>query len=290
MDWFERITGFAERGYDETQSLLRVEVGRLVTPHSRKGWGVGRFDAPSLAELRARVREADVPTALSTFSEIHDDAMALHADPASAGALFQVASQFNALEMVHPEVTPDDGVTRYAYDRTQGPACAIAAGAATIWRNYLMPLPGGVGQRAARQLDTLADLGHALGNDDGSLWQMRNGYALCTEAGLKHIDGVLASASAEELDRLRGLLRVGLHHDVEVTAADVPHTVSQVFCSALPCAYSRVPLARWERFARLVLEAAYEATLLAGVLNRSRHGDARVYLTRLGGGAFGNEE
>ncbi len=87
---------------------------------------------------------------------------------------------------------------------------------------------------------------------------------------------------------MTGLLQIGLHWDVEVTAAQSLLTVSQAFCSALPCRYSGVPLAHWERFARLVLEAAYEATLLAGVLNMRRTGCPVVYLTRLGGGAFGN--
>ena len=42
------------------------------------------------------------------------------------GAVIQVASQFNALEMIHPDVTPEMGVDRYELDRTQGPICAIA--------------------------------------------------------------------------------------------------------------------------------------------------------------------
>ena len=37
-------------------------------------------------------------------------------------------------------MTPEDGVTRYKDDPTQGPACAIAAGAATIYRNYFVPI------------------------------------------------------------------------------------------------------------------------------------------------------
>ena len=40
----------------------------------------------------------------------------------------------------------------------------------------------------------------------------------------------------------------------------------------------------------LVLEAAYEATLLAGVLNARRGASKAVLLTQLGGGAFGNRE
>jgi hypothetical protein len=65
--------------------------------------------------------------------------------------------------------------------------------------------------------------------------------------------------------------------------------VSQAYCSALPVAYSGIPVLNWARFAALVLEAAYEATLLAATISRQESGADRVYLTRLGGGAFGND-
>jgi hypothetical protein len=88
---------------------------------------------------------------------------------------------------------------------------------------------------------------------------------------------------------LRDRLRVGLHRDVEVTAGDAGHRVSQVFCSALPVAYTSVPMTDWAPFATLVLEGAYEATLWAAVLNQAATGSPVVYLTHLGGGAFGND-
>ena len=64
----------------------------------------------------------------------------MHTAPEYTGALFQVASQFNALEMVGPDYTPEDGATRYQHDHTQGPACAMAAAPATIFRNYFTPV------------------------------------------------------------------------------------------------------------------------------------------------------
>jgi hypothetical protein len=70
----------------------------------------------------------------------------MHRMPENDGALFQVASQFNLLEMTAPSITSEQGVARYQLDRTQGPACAIAAGAATIYRNYFAQTP-------ERQLD-----------------------------------------------------------------------------------------------------------------------------------------
>ena len=56
-------------------------------------------------------------------------------------------------------------------------------------------------------------------------------------------------------------------------------------------AYSRHDQPHWARFACLVLEAAYEATLWAAALNVRRSGGSNtVLLTSLGGGAFGNDE
>ena len=117
-------------------------------------------------------------------------------------------------------------------------------------------------------------------------------YALCTSRGLALIDRHLRAANEPTLDDLRGMVGIGLHWQVEVT--DAPGTrrpiVSQASCSALPVAYTRIATHHRESFARLVLAAAYEATLLAGVLHRDRGGSNVVLLTRVGGGAFGNED
>lgn len=289
MDWFERITGFEEGSYDETRAALSVVDGKLRSAHGGRACLVGELQTPSLAELRQRALNiARKPGAEPKLSTLQGDARRLHGQPLNNQALFQVASQFNLLEMASPDRTPEDGVTRYQDDRTQGPACAIAAGAATIYRNYLVPVGDGTGQTRERQIDCLTEIGQALGGA-GELWEMRNGYALCTEAGLASIDRQLGAMSAEQLDELRGLLRIGVHWDVEVTEAPAPgQRVSQAFCSALPVAYSGVPAPQWQRFATLVLEAAYEATLLAAVLNRERTGCPTVFLTSLGGGVFGN--
>jgi len=50
-----------------------------------------------------------------------------------------------------------------------------------------------------------------------------------------------------------------------------------------------VPAAKWASFATLVLEGAYEATLWAAALESWRGARPIVFLTMLGGGAFGNE-
>ncbi len=95
--------------------------------------------------------------------------------------------------------------------------------------------------------------------------------------------------SEAALDALRQTLRIGIQWDTQVTLPGCAHRVTQAYCSALPVAYSSHPHALWEPFARLVLEAAYEATLCAAQLNAARTGNRTVFLTLLGGGAFGNQ-
>ena len=253
----------------------------------------------SLATLRARVAELEVPAeglnALQ-FSVIGGDVRAMH--PRYESSLIQVASQFNLLEMVGPGVTPNDGVTGYAGDPTQGPACAIACGAGTIYRNYFAPTNGQVGQTDRNQLDGSAVLHKALcekmGLPEKSLWKMRNGYLMPSRESLEQIAEYLGKADETTKDELRALLEIGLHWDVEITDGrqdrENPLFLSQAYCSALPVSYaghSRTGF--WDEFATLILESLYESTLLAGVLHSKMPGGSNVVLlTQVGGGAFGN--
>lgn len=259
----------------------------------------GTFELVRLDELRARVAAQPISSELLgplQLSNVVGDVQKMHLDSAYAGALFQVASQFNCLEMPSPDVTPEQGVTAYAYDRTQGPACAIAAGAATIYRNAFVPVGDQVGQSQQHQLNGLADLGAALsavlGLSVTDLWEMRNGYALCTAQGLSAITQHLSGLDEAGRDAWRGLLRVGWHREVEVTLATGPQrpVVSQMFCSALPVAYGKLSPQAWASFAQMVLEATYEATLLAAMWSAQQGGSRTVLLTRVGGGVFGNKD
>lgn len=295
MDWFEKLTGISERDWAKSRAG-NVEGDQLRSTFNGRSFGVGSLQLPSLNEMRAEVANGSQPTGRLRVSLRSGDVRAMHRLPEFAGALLQVASQFKMLEMMSPDRTPEYGVTCYEGDPTQGPACAIAAGAATIYRNYFAPVDDLPGQTAARQLDGLSEIGDALSQSMGrpvsKLWTMRNGYALSSQEALDAIARYLTTLSEEASDQLRGHLRIGLHQDVEVTDGmqGAGPTVSQAFCSALPVAYSAVPSAHWAPFATLVLEAAYEATLLAAALNSSRGASNIVLLTRLGGGAFGNAD
>lgn len=148
MSWFENLTGVAETSPEQVRAQLKLEGDELVCPNGQR-IACGTLEIPTLGELRSRARSATIPGKLSA-RQLVGDVRQLHADPQHAGALFQVASQFNLLEMTSPTVTPEEGVGIDEHDPTQGPACAIACGGGTIYRNYFVPVGETVGSAANR--------------------------------------------------------------------------------------------------------------------------------------------
>jgi len=288
--WFEKLVGFTEESPEQVRELLYIKDNQLISSVNGNKYLYGLLETPSLSELRARVRKLNLPKGCIHLQESVANVQNLHMANENKGGFFQVASQFNLLEMISPEITPDNGVGGYEYDLTQGPACAIAAGAGTIYRNYFVHLNGKVGQSANNQIDTLSDIGKILGNESGHLWYMKNGYALASDEGLKTISKYLANLNESKIDEIRKNLRIGIQWNTEVTLNESKHSVSQAYCSALPVAYSQYSYQLWEKFAVLILEASYEATICAAILNSVKTGNHNVYLTLLGGGAFGNKE
>lgn len=286
MTWFDQLTGFRERSHDAVQSDLRLEEAHLVSAANDRRFTYGEFTTPSLAELRLNLES--IGDQGMKIQQVVADVTSIHQNPANQDAVIQVASQFNCLEMAAPHLTPEDGVGIYQNDWTQGPACSICAGAGTIYRNYFVPCRGQIGQTSGNQIDCLHELGEALGNQDNRLWSMQNGYCLPKAGSLQEIRAHIEAANEGELKKLHGLLRIGRQFRTEVTVGDSNHLVTQLFCSALPVAYSRLSEADWEPFAQLVLDAAYEATFLAALENARLTGCRKLYLTLLGGGAFGN--
>lgn len=288
MTWFQRLTGIDEESPEQVREQLSADADCIVCPGGKR-IAFGRLATPKLSELRQSIAGLKTEPRRCTIREVVGDVRVLHADPANAGALFQVASQFNLLEMTSPSVTPERGVGIYEHDRTQGPACAIACGAGTIYRNYFADVDDQIGQTADKQIDCSADLGRRLGNTNQRLWKMQNGYLFPSNDGLAEITERLQAADEADQDALLGELRIGLQLDAEVTLEGAGHRVSQAYCSALPVAYGRQPTDQWTEFAKLVLDAAYEATLAAAVAS-ARIGSHVVYLTLLGGGVFGNRD
>mmetsp|Transcript_396 Transcript_396/g.561 ORF Transcript_396/g.561 Transcript_396/m.561 type:complete len:357 (+) Transcript_396:88-1158(+) len=306
-DWFEQVFGFREnerpgcqhQGGKESRIHQNMSIDGTVLRSQANGrsFQCGHLECLSLQELRQRAsslleNSEKKATSRLHISELVGDVSKLHSNPANEGATFQVASQFNLLEMVSPRNTPEQGISRYAMDPTQGPACAIACAAGTIVRNYFVKVDGSehVGQTRKHQVDCLTQVGKTLGNSNRRLWSMENGYAMASQSGLEEIGEKLASLSGTEADQLRSQLRIGVQWNTQVTLHGCEHLVTQVYCSALPVAYSILSINMWESFARFVLDASYEATFWAAVLNAKKTGNKTVFLTLLGGGAFGNDD
>ena len=281
--------GFEELNPTQVRENIRLSDTQLHSLVNGKAYTFGRLEIPTVAELRQQIQQQQLPKGQLQLSEVVANVQNLHTDSSNTNAFFQAASQFNLLEMVSPSVVPEAGVGIYDYDRTQGPACAIAAGAGTIYRNYFVSLNGNLGQSTQHQIDGLEDVGKLLGNEKKELWKMQNGYAIADAIGLEKITAQLKAQSEEERDSIRQALRIGVQWDTQVTLHDCQHTVTQAYCSALPVRYSDCPPDLWESFARLVLEASYEASLHAAALNFLRTGSTKVYLTLVGGGVFGNK-
>lgn len=288
--WFKDLMGFDEISPENVQNNIEIKGESLISKGNNRSFQFGELEVVSLESLRKRFSEP-----LSQYKnqikveEIVADVQSLHVNPQNKNALFQAASQFNLLEMMGPIMSPENGVSIYEQDYTQGPACAIACGAGTIYRNYFVPLKGSFGQTLYSQIDCLEEIGKELNNEELDLWEMKNGYALVNQNGLLNINKQIANFSKSEREYLKGKLKVGVQWDTEVTIANSEQIVSQIYCSALPVAYSDIQSYYWESFARVVLEATYEATFYAALSNLSKTKSNKVFLTLVGGGAFGND-
>jgi len=219
-DWFENLFGFRERDADVRKTLTVEDGGAvLASPINGARYGLGAFSTPSLAGLRAAVRARSVAAPRpSTFTNVVGDAGALHAR--GGGATFQVASQFNCLEFVGPSVVPEQGVTGYAADRTQGPCCAIACGAATVYRNYFYD----GGQTRDRQIENLRPLLAKLGPPAAGAFRVEGGYTMAYDAALRSYG---AAISVEiKMFRIRSTWSIWdefgerYHPDLEISRRD----------------------------------------------------------------------
>lgn len=285
--WFRRLVGFSEQNPDQVRENLILDGEYIESKVNGKRIRCGKLMIPTLQELRNNSTDLTVYGAKIKITEIVGAVQQLHIE--HPNSTFQAASQFNLLEMASPTITPEQGVDLYEQDYTQGPACAIACGAGTIYRNYFVKLDNQIGQSRIHQVDCLKEIGAFFNNAALAHWKMENGYAFATRAGLEKITKTIHELTIQEYESLKSKLRVGIQANTEVTINHAEdHVVTQVYCSALPIRYTRIDVREWEVFAKLILEATYECTLYAALKNFERTGNNKVYLTLVGGGVFGN--
>lgn len=316
IDWFEDLFGFRENlaNWDATVAHFNMDDLTLVcdsAPQANKRQFVGLFTRPKVEDLLSMMMSEyernpgytgnitfkHEPILLASSGGINARIL----EPHSSGAVFQVASQFNCLEMANRTKTPQHGITIYEDDHTQGPACALACPAGTVYRNYLVKHDGPDGNETTGQntiqIDNMSDVSGIVDNASNNYWHMENGYLISTSDDIRKLNYKLKDENF--VNTLINALRVGVHWETSVVPPKTHH-VCQVYASAIPCIYTdpRYPaplnspsLLEWEPFARLVLLAAYKATLtVAAILSVQRKQRVKCYLTTIGYGAFGNKK
>lgn len=278
-----------------------------LAKNKRGVYRAGTFSTPSLFDVSETFDLARGSGGLCTLDIVEKDVSSLHADPANAGAVFMVASQFNCLEFSHASMTPEHGISIYANDRTQGPACSLCCAAGTVIRNYFCfqdeKRSENPGQTSDHMINNLCDIERCLDNDTHQYFRVHHGYTFGTEDGVQRLAKHIRALSTHERMDLKNHLRVGLLEGTQVVGLGLKgnnpdHVVTHVLASALslsapspfPADFSnRASVQTWEPFARLILEGAYEFTLMtAANLFRQGRCTADVFVTLLGGGAFGN--
>lgn len=252
----------------------------------KHAWHAGRFETPSISELRQRARKTGAPGGKLRLWVLDGaspatDVGGLQAT-AAPGSLFQVASQFNCLESPGPYVTP---VVQYFRDRTQGPRASISAFPGTLLRHYAaLEAPGKrFVQTEKKQLNLLHDV---FGPEVASV---QSGYLM---ASTIRDPSALVAALTTQFESIRvgvhEAVQVVLGYDFEGSVADSEHRrIAQVFTSTVAGGgYGGAGMdgAVFERACRQLLRAAYLGTVLAA----AALGQRRAVLTLIGGGVFGN--
>ncbi len=289
--WFRKLMGFYEEDPEQVRANIKITGNKLISKTNQAEYVFGQLEIISLEELRLKNKVFETYNTNISLSEVVGDVKILHKLKKNNNAVFQVASQFNLLEMASPSITPERGVGIYEGDYTQGPVCAVACGAGTIYRNYFVPIDGQIGQTENNQVNCLNEMYKEFGGDKKRLWQMQNGYLFTTSENLKQISIIIDKKTFKEYEKIKGKLKVGIQWNTEVTLEGTENIVSQIYCSALPVSYNYIDDPdEWEYFARLILEATYEATFYTALQNFEKTRNNKLFLTLVGGGVFGNKK
>jgi len=208
--------------------------------------------------------------------------------------LFQVASNFNGIEAICDDLSPDmpSFTEQYIYDRTQGPIASISAGGAAIARVHAAFYEDSQSsdkwcQTSDHQINILKDLSEHF--------PTQNGYVI-----LSGKEPPLPKTQ-EGQHELFNKIHVCYHENIQVTTGH--HTpqalelvniskpiIDQVFCAAINIHQGQsgkfnkaVPDV--EERCKFILNSIYASTYISAIAHNRTH----LFLTLIGGGAFGNQ-
>ena len=266
---YKRIKAFVE--YNETTGLLRST--------RFNSFNAGWFISPTFTELLNLFKSQYQGTRIINqgnlkVSIVSGKDVSKLVEESPSGTFVQLASQFNALEMMHPGLTPQDGINLYIEDPTQGPIAAMTCAPGLFVRNYLKEF------NALDKLNLNVQNGYLLwGSDPAPVLEILKD---------KHGDIKLgATIACEASGYYKG--SNSLIHD--------PKYIHQVFCSA-------APQNKYENYGNnedqseinyILLSVQYTGIILMSMLvnglSKLRKSQRpQVNLTLVGGGAFNVRE
>ena len=294
QNFFEDVVGLSEdlfRQYPERIKEARPEPGKLKNLRTGEVFDSGRFTLKTLGELRAQDRPSVQKDIAGTFHLLYSrddpsqlDIGHLQSLPTFQNALFQVASNFNALELMGPyDKRAMTQLSAYILDQTQGPYASISAAPGLIARHYYAFEKQGMSPETwSQQYD-----GPQLEMLRETPLRVRNGYVMLEEESLEQ------PALPEDMAVL-------VHRNIEVTfgqsrdhehrrLANKTQLIDQVFTATLDLGsrqrhFLESAPKEVTSLGKALLRAAYEATLLAAI----QGGNRKVVLTLIGGGVFCN--
>jgi hypothetical protein len=331
-NWFSEVFGFKEIPFAPNKSSFNVKTStnnHILMTVKTEEIDIGVFRYMSVEDLLKTATSN--PSAMSVFGfdpknlkyyTMTSPAHVVHMTPGYSGSIFQVASQFNALEMPSQTTTPQAGITNYLNDKTQGPVCAMVCPLGTLYRNYFC-MPGDGKQPEDKSVNDNPQTGTAVGTGSGNdqintLTELMN---IPQFKDLRFQNGYIFVKDKSQLDAINTYLltpenfwkammaiKYVIQEDTPVVDVTTVHgkildqIVSQIYCSAYPVAYSTdpspmsgsvVPGTKKEDYALLssmILHAVYYSTLAYAVTRiTSDETRKKVFLTKVGGGAFGND-
>lgn len=291
-NWMPLIFGFTDGRLlsynDKRRQALEIqqsvdynwETGRLST--NRGKWNAGFLVSPSVQSIMDSVHTLPKTGQPVVVVVQGKDASDLHME-CNDYETIQAASQFNALEMVSPEITPLDGIEIYAHDNTQGPVVAMACAPGTFVRNYLEPL------RSLGEFNSLADI--KLNHVNGYLqWRDRPQDIVAKLRGNQN-KLLIPSMIYTQVAGVK-IGRGSTSNELRI----IQKRVHQIYTSSVPVnAYGNGGDVQMQlEIARTITKASYMGAIgmsilmhsidmTAGRINYSR---PRVNLTLIGAGAF----
>jgi hypothetical protein len=258
MDFFKAFTGKEEPSRDEKPPVT-FDFG---------SWTVRAASGNYLAGPQMMIYPKPSPVSASALPRppkiIYGDVRNLVTSPEFDGAMFQVASNFGALEFMDKHMTmADHCISWYPADHTQGPGIQVSALPQLLARYYFLP---------PNVTDMLALLGPRYG-------------VRSTESGWAD----LSRATAPDGDAITkvGAWLVEKSHvafgrpDGPVIPAARQNVVSLVMSAAYDFTYPAPYATEW---ADVFLRAAYLSLFSAAVDLRC----GKIVMTLIGGGVFGN--